>query len=675
MSFNTNKLGAPIYGTGKIGDVEISDGMADNFCSYVRLGKTDELDAAKVSYDSDNAIFGAYEKFDAGEEILIHVSSSPVETEYLGKYIVAKILLNQRGWLTLDQPITNLIPLDQLDYYAVQAVTFANVDCLHLKKGGAVAPASYDPFKLCGGILALKVYDTLDFQGGHIELEKTGIPPNRKNILRPAVLQETPARGEGDVAKYAGQENFITAERFLLNAGDGAAFITAKKIIGNSESRIGNISTYGARFCRGAANSIGNKPVNITNIGGSTIFICAETIKDFDSKMIAKYRDADEYEGRGLARCYIASNTILPNDEGLYSYDTIGDVNRMKNELNIKDYGDGSFGACTNPHKCINNYAKVIGISQGGCRLTVAYETYTGLAPIDEDALILVQVIQKKRDVEHIGKVIVTKIMARYDNHLITDFPLDVDLKKYDVQVISIPQFSSFTLNQDYYATPKFNGKVGGVCALAVDGVCNLTEGRINVESKGGAPAYGFAGLQLLGNAQNHNRLPLGEGHGSVFLLAKTLTLNENSRIGATYSGAGGDTFGGNNAGGTNRGGGYFSVDEEGTGYGGAYQVGGAAGVETHENIYYGVKVGGVGGNGKSFAEGYEGGKQGAHLLIIADKINNFTQAAFSTGGEGGKGPLSTGGNGAAGFGGGATQFSSGGSSGSLFIYSNREGS
>lgn len=669
MSFDINKLGG--YGTGKLGDIEISDGIVENFNSYVRITKIDELDDTKVSFESDNAIIGAYEKFEAGDVILLHVSAAPVETEYLGKYIVAKILLNQRGWLTLDRPITDLIPRDKLDYYVVQAITFANFDCLHIKQGGAVAPAGYDPYKNCGGILALKIYDTLDFQGGCIALEDYGLPANRKQLLRPITLQETAARGEGDVAKYAGQENFLTAETFLLNAGDGAALIVAKNFVGNENSRIGDISNYGAQFCRGAKNSIGNKPANITNIGGSSIMICAETIKNFNPKMIAKYRDADAYEGRGLARCYIASNTPLRNDEGLYSYDVLTDVNRMKNELNIKDFGDGSFGSCVNPHKPINNYARVIGISQGGCRLTIDNETSTGLAPIDEDALILVQVIQKKRDVEFVGEVIVAKVMARYDNHLVTDFPLDVDLKKYSAQVISIPQFSSFTLNTDYYATPKFNGKIGGVCALAVDGTCNLTDGKINVEGKGGAPAYGFCGLQILGNSQNHNRLPLGEGHGSVFLLAKTLKVNENSRIGATYSGAGDDTFGGNNAGATNRGGGYFSVDEEGSGYGGAYQVGGAAGVETQENIYYGVKVGGVGGNGKSFAQNYTAGRQGAHLLIVADKITNFTQAAFSTGGEGGRGSLSTGGDGAAGYGGGGTMYSSGGSAGSLFIYCN----
>ena len=97
----------PLYGTGKLGDIEISDGIVENFNSYVRINKIDELDAAKVSFESDNAIIGAYEKFDAGEEILIHVSAAPVETEYLGKYIVAKILLNPYRRKTLRRRLTS----------------------------------------------------------------------------------------------------------------------------------------------------------------------------------------------------------------------------------------------------------------------------------------------------------------------------------------------------------------------------------------------------------------------------------------------------------------------------------------------------------------------------------------------------------------------------------------
>ena len=57
--------------------------------------------------------------------------------------------------------------------------------------------------------------------------------------------------------------------------------------------------------------------------------------------------------------------------------------------------------------------------------------------------------------------------------------------------------------------------------------------------------------------------------------------------------------------------------------------------------------------------------------MIIADKINNFSQACISTGGQGGKGKID-GINGAASYGGGGTkEGSSGGSGGFAFIYSN----
>jgi len=58
---------------------------------------------------------------------------------------------------------------------------------------------------------------------------------------------------------------------------------------------------------------------------------------------------------------------------------------------------------------------------------------------------------------------------------------------------------------------------------------------------------------------------------------------------------------------------------------------------------------------------------------VVADKIENFSQACFSTGGEGGQGGVYQDGiNGAAGYGGGASaNGSSGGSSGFCFIYCN----
>ena len=678
MAYDLNKIYG--YGDARIGDVEISDGLADDFGSYAKVYRIDELDSTKIYLDFDNAIIGRFGNFVAGAEIMLHVSSSAIQTDYLGNYLFAKILLSQNGIVTLDKDFAELMPVDQLDYYNVQAVLILQFDCLKLKSGGIISPSIYDPYKNCGGILAVKCFDSLIFDGGHISLTDCGIPANRKHLLRPLTTQETAANGESDFAKFSGQENFITAEKFLLNAGDGAAFIVAKNFVGNENSRIGNVRTHGAKRCRGAENSVGIKPSQITNKGGSTILIAAENIVDFDSKMIAKYRDdatIDADIGAGLCRCYIASKSILPNDEGLYSYDKISDNQRLNRELNVKNFGTGNFGDITNPTKPLNNYAQVTAINQGGCRLTLADETVNGLTPIDEGALILVQVIQRSSlNVEHAGKIITATILKRGGNYIVLDFPMPkVDLAEYLVQVVSIPQFENFTLNQNYVGTPKFNGKIGGVFAISVNNLCDLTDGQINVEGKGGAEAYGENGLEYIGNAQDATKLPMGEGHGSVFILAKTLKLSANSRIGASYSGLGvGNRFGGSAE--KNLGGGY-SGDSDSEGYGatgGGYNGGGSftekfglGGSGANGGTCEGLEVernkicGGYGSNGKSYGEN-RGGNQGAHLMIIADKIENFSQANFSTGGEGAT-------PGASGYGGGGSKNLSGGSSGWTFIY------
>lgn len=687
MSFDISKVKG--YGTAEDRDVEVSDGVLEGVNSYARVSAIDELDSCKIVLDETSLIIGNYETFAAGTDIILHVSSSSIETDYLGKYLVATIRLVGNGILTLDKDFTELLPRDQFDFYSVQAITIANFDCLKLLKGGMVKPPIYDPYKMCGGIIALRCWDSLVFNGGHINLINCGIPANRKHLLRPLTSQETAANGESDFAKLSGQENFITAERFLLNAGDGAAFIIAKNIYCNADSRIGNIDTHGAHYCRGAYNSVGVKPSNITNIGGSTILMAAENIYNFTPKMIAKYRtasDKDSEIGRGLARCLISSNTILRNDEGLYSYDILKNPNRISTKLNVTDFGAGNYGSLTNPSKSINNYAQVTAINQGRCRLTIANETVSGLTPLLEGTKILVQVIQKSElETEHAGEIVLATILKRGENSVTIDFPApDVDLAEYSMQIISIPQFENFTLSQNYTGTTAFNGKVGGVFAVICSDTCDLSGGKINVEGKGGATAYGSNGLAYIGNSQDALKLPLGEGHGSIFILAKTLTLNEFSRIGATYSGEGmGGRFGGSNLAGNNLGGGY-SADSDSENYGatgGGYNGGGSytenfglGGSGANGGTSEGLELqrdkicGGYGGNGKSKGK-YEGGKQGAHIMVIADEIENFSQACFSTGGEGGHGKFNAP-SGGSGYGGGASQ-GSGGSSGWCFIYSN----
>lgn len=685
MGFNLGQIGE--YGTGVNGDVKIADGAYDKLNSYARVVG---IDANTITLDTENALLGDYEKFRAGEEILVHCSATNGTTaENLGKYLVARITLVSGNVLTLDKTMFTV----DLNYDYVQAVTVANFDCVTLSKDAVLTPPPYSPFKYHGGIVAVKCWDTFTFDGGSINLVDCGIPANRKNALRPLTTQETPAVGEGDLALYSGHENYQTADRLIMNAGDGVAFVVAKKLVCNEDSRIGNPNTHGAQFCRGASNSVGVRPSNITNIGGSTIFIAAETIDKFTPKILAKYRDINLFDGRGLCRCYIASNTKLRADEGLYAYDCISNPARLQQEIGVRDFGDGSFGDMENPTAPLNNYAHVVAIQQNGYRLKIAGETVQGLAPIKTGALALIQVVQKTaNNITDAGKIAVAKILQRENDAITLSFPApQVNLDKNLVQIISIPQFENLTINTNYDRTFKFGKRdgvtaIGGVCAIACNGTLNLTDGKINVEGKGGAAPYGKAGLNILSNAGCCDRLPIGEGHGSVFILAKDLIANDNTRIGATYSGAGtGGRLGGNNSDGSNQGGGYSGAEDEpefsgsgggyigGGGFGGLGGSGMAGGTSTRGDFDATKVTGGYGSNGKSAGK-FAGGNQGAHVFIVADSCTGLTLANISTGGEGGQAAraVDCGKNGAAGYGGGGAKGgSSGGGSGFAFVYAN----
>lgn len=489
MSFDVKKHGG--YGTGKQGDIEIYDGAFDKLNSYARVISSD---GATITLDGDTIFIGGFEDFTAGNEILIHVSAG--DAENLGEFLVAKIISADENILTLDKNFD----CDFTKNY-VQAVTIAQIDCLNLGSGAILTPQPYNPYKFRGGILALKVKNRLEFSGGNIPLTDCGIPTNKQN-LRPS---DEPIL---DADFGSGEENFCR-DKLPLNCGDGAAFILARKII-FSDTRIGNLKTHGKAHCRGASDS--NSPANVTNIGGSSILIAAQEIQNFKPEVIAKYRSADLPEGRGLCRCYISSETVLPYDEGLYSYDRIKNPKRLVS-LNITNFGDGSFGSLANPDFRLNNFARVLSIE--GYRLTYADKTGYGLAALQKNSLVMIHSSD--------GRFYLAKILSDDGSVLTLDFPTPKNFS--DAQIISIPQFTNFTLNKNFAKIPAYNG-VGGIFAIAVNEICDLSEGIIDVENKGGGE-----NLEV-GNSQMADRLPIGSPHGAVFILARKIIFSENSRIG-----------------------------------------------------------------------------------------------------------------------------------------------
>lgn len=675
MSLDLNSIGN--FGNGN------DTFSVDNTTKLNSYAQITQIEENSITISTTNYSAGNYQTFNQGDEVMIHVSAlkSGSNSTKLGTYFIATISAvntnseSNSKELTLTKSPTEILGADILSNYYLQAITIPSFKDFSIDSGVTIQPMGFNASTLIGGILAFKCNGTLTFNGGNIKLSDLGIPTTQK-VMRPIQTQEQSGTGNLDVELWAGHENWMTRDRLLLNCGDGVAFIVAKTINGNENSRIGNPESYGVHYCRGASDSVGGKPSNVTNIGGSTIFIACETFSQFNAKMISKYRSSSSPAGQGLARCYIASKeTTLKIDEGLYAFDIISDPSKVVTSLNIRNFGNGSLGDVTNPTAILNNYAKITAVSSDGFRLTYTGKTTIGLAPISTGAMIMVNSSRaigggNTDNVDKIGKFRIVTVLNDNGTTITIDKSVSDILNpaKHQCQIVSIPQFQNFTLSQSVKNTPIFSQTSGGgIFAIAVKGTCNLSNGGINVEGQSlSGAAYGQAGLEVIGNVQNSDRLPLGAGHGSVFILANKIIMNGNTRIGATYSGA---NFGG--AGmqkGTKNIGkvaqsGYRGMDFE--------VVGGSPFFREQ-----GLKPGGLGNNGvdnqgtRSKANSYKG-MQGAHIMIVANTIENFNLSAISTGGTaypkvgyGGQVGTKYENNGGAGYGGGGIDTGWGASSG-----------
>ena len=608
MAFDVEKQ-AGGYGTGELGVVINPPAGNINTYASVTAISANTITIANVTSSQYLEV-----SFAPNKTIMIHVSLG--DAKNLGLYMVCKIISNVNNVLTLDKDPLTVFPNNIFTTNKLQAIVAADFDRLILNNNHIISPLAFNLANGLGGILFIRCKTSVLFNGGHIKLQNCGIPTSASVTQRPATAQETVAN-ISDEGKYSAWENHITANRFLLNRESGALFLVSQLIVGDENSRIGNTNATGANFTR-------------TNIcGGSTILMACNTFSNFSEKMIAKsnQNNRGNLPTYGFSRCYIASNTKLRNDEGLYAYDTISDKNRLTKSLNIKSFGEGNVGSLIDPARQFNNYAYIISIDSDGKTITCADKTTNGIAPFRVGELVMVHVsCMKGTNTSSLGKFKLARIEAIHN----TTIKLDIDvsdvvlLNNYHCQVISIPEFENLVIAIDYNLTPKWNGKIGGICAIAVSNTFDLSSGKINMTAKGGATAYGRAGLAYIGNAQDADTLPIGEGHGSVFILANKLVMNEKTRIGATYSGA--------NLGGTGWNQNYSVANNKTNSTGGGYKgksfpgIGGWPGT-THAYAGYGS-------NGQAWNYYNGTSYHGAHIMIIADTISNFNIAAISTGGS-----------------------------------------
>lgn len=466
-------------GDGRLKDVTIENGVCKDLNAYARVT---EINQNVVTID--NATESQFANFTAGEKVLIHVScTNGTDAELLGKYQIATIELVSENRLTLSDKVFSV----DLNYFYVQIISLPQFKNLKLSNA-TIAPQSFDVFKFTGGVVAFQVFDNFTMENSQIDLTDCGIPTQKKNTYRP--LQSQEYEGETDSSRRAGEENFITADRFILNSGDGAAMIFAKNFIADENSRIGNPKTHGRAGCRGAADSP-FKPSNVTNIGGSSILIAAENLQ-IQPENLAKYRSADKTKGKGLARCYIASNTILPDDEKLYAFDILADDSRVQ-KLGVENFGNGFFGNLLAPSFQLNNFAQVTSVV--GNKIYFSDKTLSGYAAIKDGGLVLI----RNGD----GELKISRVLSCGDNFITVE-----NLPPNPNEIFSVPEFENLSLE---------NYNCNGILAVAVSDTLNLS-GDINI--------FNADNLNC-GNSQSWNKC------AGIFLLAKKINFAENCRLNA----------------------------------------------------------------------------------------------------------------------------------------------
>lgn len=556
-------------------------------------------------------------KFTAETLILVHVAgyTGSGTFNYLGKWRITRIKAIEGNAITVVKTLSTLAGGNA--NALIQAITIPEYTTVTLNAGKSITCPQFNQTNGYGGVVALMCSEELIFNGGHINLNGKGLP-------------DTSLRADFDFesnSEWDGFENYNLKERMPLNYPDGAAVILVKKMTCHEDSRIGNVNKNGE--ARRPVLSAGDQ-------GGANIVIAAEEIENFDAAMISKMPSVTS-GGKGKSGCYIATESCLPCDEGTYAYDRISTATRLTSTLKIKDFGDGSFGAKTNYTKQLNSYAQITAIDKTRKVFTIAQLNNNGLAKIATGALVMIHV-DRKSQYQHVGRFILARILNYELNKVTVDTALDdltnLTTSHFAFQMVAIPQFTNFTLTGTNSMTPAYENGRGGLVAIAVSDTCDLSGGKLLVEGKGGDSISTLErGLNFISNAQAAEKLPIGEGNGSVFILAKNLIVNADTRIGASWSGAG---YGGNSK---------FGDGEADEGWGGKYLSssnkihGSGAGGGTFSTKSDGVTVtrnGGYNTNGKATPVATTGGNQGAHILIVADKISSLNVACLSTGGQGG---------------------------------------
>jgi hypothetical protein len=522
MAYKMSDVGS--WGTGALGDITNPSGQVNSYANVTAIS----TNTVTIGTPSN----GIYETFAVGKEILLHVSAitSGTDYQYLGKYMVATITGVAGSVLTLSKDVSGLIASGVLANHHVQAITVTQFATLNLT--ATIAPLAYNATNKYGGIIAFKCKSALNLSGsGKIDLAAKGIPI-ASIALRPATAQE-------GTAAQIGWENHITARQFYLNCPDGAAFIAAKALANTGTStRIGGATAGVALYPYN-----GGSTSNTNAKGGPSILVAAQTITGFAVDMISKA--SSNTNGRGIGRCYIATETKLPADEFLYSLDCLSNPARLV-PMGIKDYGSGALGTVTSLSGQINSYANVTAISADGRTLTIGTKYEGVYEKFEAGNRVMFHVSrQSGSDQASIGKLILTKILSVAGNTVMLDTPVTNVvptnvLSNYKCQLITIAQFDTLAWSGDYTGAKAYNDThgCGGILAIQAKTVADLQGGKLNMVGKGIPSGVSRPAVTWQSSGSQGDVLPLSSGNGAILLIAKRLVFNASTRLGATWSGA-----------------------------------------------------------------------------------------------------------------------------------------
>jgi len=657
MAYKMSDVGG--FGTGALGDISNPSGQINSYANVTAIS----TNTVTIGTPSN----GIYETFAVGKEILLHASAvlSGTDATKLGKYLVATITGVSGSVLTLSKDVAaNLVANADLSTLVVQAITVAQFNTLTLSSG-SIAPPVYSTTNKYGGIITYKCKTEQIFSGGSISLVDKGIP-TASSAMRPLTAQETEMVG---TAKHTtGWENHITSRQALMNCGDGVAMIWTKKTtISSASSRIGG-TTAGVAYYPYALND--NSPAEV--LGGSTILLASETIDGFAVSLISKGKGS----GTGYGRCYIATETRLPNDEGLYSQDCLSKASRLR-ELGITSFGDGRTGDIALQFGMFNSIAPITAMSPRNV-FTLGAQRAGMYTSFDVGTKVCVHATASKAGATaDFGRFMIGTIVGVNGSIITLDssLPISYSFADYYWQMIAIPQFRNLNVSGAVAPTNTWDGSSGGITVVMVNETMTMANNAWIYEyhNTKGLP-YGGTNrpfLQFQCSGQQKDYLPISQGRGAQLYICKNIVFGSGSRLGHYTDGA---KFGAGNTNTNDMGlcGSVFtgsygnSLKSGGYAGGGGYQ---SAGGPFSSGLYgYGGKMGMYG-----LGDNQPGGMAGASLFLVADTITNFSVSLLGTGGAGDKD--GNGNCGGAGYGGasGYNQFATwdGGGPGTCFVYAN----